>query len=62
MRVLALADEADKRLWDHLDRSLLEGVDLILSAGDLPADYLSFLTCFTGENSHQKREQNLITF
>ena len=47
MRVLALADEADKRLWDHLDRSLLEGVDLILSAGDLPADYLSFLTCFT---------------
>ena len=25
----------------------LEGVDLILSAGDLPAEYLSFLTCFT---------------
>lgn len=47
MRVLALADEADKRLWEHLDRRLLEDVELILSAGDLPAEYLSFLTCFT---------------
>jgi len=47
MRILALADEPNKRLWDNLDKKLLEGVDLILSAGDLPADYLSFLTCFT---------------
>ena len=47
MRILAIADEADKMLWDMLDRTLLEGVDLILSAGDLPAEYLSFLTCFT---------------
>lgn len=44
---MMLADVADKALWDYLDRSLLEGVDLILSCGDLPADYLSFLTCFT---------------
>lgn len=47
MRVLAIADEPYKRLWEQLDKSLLEGVDLILSAGDLPASYLSFLTCFT---------------
>ena len=47
MRILAIADVADKRLWDHLDRRLLEGVDLIISCGDLPAQYLSFLTCFT---------------
>lgn len=47
MRVLAIADEPCKRLWDHLDKTLLENVDLILSAGDLPASYLSFLTCFT---------------
>lgn len=47
MRVMAIADEPAKRLWEHLDKSLLEGVDLILSAGDLPASYLSFLTCFT---------------
>ena len=47
MRIMALSDVADKALWDYLDRGLLEGVDLILSAGDLPGEYLSFLTCFT---------------
>ena len=47
MKIMVLADVADKALWDYLDRRLLEGVDLILSSGDLPAEYLSFLTCFT---------------
>lgn len=47
MRIMVLSDIADKALWDYLDRSLLEGVDLVLSCGDLPAEYLSFLTCFT---------------
>ena len=47
MRILLLADEPDVRLWDHLDRSLLEDIDLVISCGDLPADYLSFITCFT---------------
>lgn len=47
MRIMVLSDVADKALWDYLDRRLLEGIDLILSCGDLPAEYLSFLTCFT---------------
>ena len=47
MKILLLADEPDTRLWDELDRKLLEGVDLVISCGDLPASYLSFLTCFT---------------
>ena len=47
MKILVLADTADKALWDYLDRRLLEGVELVLSCGDLPAEYLSFLTCFT---------------
>ena len=47
MKILVLADVADKALWDYLDRRLLEGVELVLSCGDLPAEYLSFLTCFT---------------
>ena len=47
MRILVLSDKADKALWDYLDRRLLEGVDLVISCGDLPAEYLSFLTCFT---------------
>ena len=47
MRILLLADEPDVRLWDHLDRSLLEDIDLVISCGDLPAEYISFITCFT---------------
>lgn len=47
MKILLLSDEPNERLWDRLDRTLLEGIDLILSCGDLPASYLSFLTCFT---------------
>lgn len=47
MRILALADKPDELLWEHLDRKLLEGVDLVISCGDLPAEYLMFLTCFT---------------
>ena len=47
MRILALSDEPSPKLWGELCREALSGVDLILSAGDLPAKYLSFLTCFT---------------
>ncbi len=47
MKILVLADHAEPKLWEYLDRSRLEGVELIISCGDLPAEYLSFLTCFT---------------
>ena len=47
MKVLALADHAEPKLWEHLDRRYLEGIDLVISCGDLPPSYLSFLTCFT---------------
>ena len=47
MRILAIADETSPRLWGDHCREALSSVDLILSAGDLPARYLSFLTCFT---------------
>lgn len=47
MKILLLADEPVPALWEHLDRHRLEGVELVLSCGDLPAAYLSFLTCFT---------------
>ena len=47
MKILLLADQAEPTLWEHLNRKRLEGVELILSCGDLPAEYLSFLTCFT---------------
>ncbi len=47
MKILVLADEPEKTLWEFLDRRKLENVDLILSCGDLPSSYLSFLTCFS---------------
>ena len=47
MKILLLADQAEPTLWEHLDRRKLEGVELVLARGDLPASYLSFLTCFT---------------
>ncbi len=43
MRILAVSDEACPALYDHYRPGRLEGYDLILSAGDLSADYLSFL-------------------
>lgn len=43
MRILALADEESKALWDYFDKSMLEGIDLIISCGDLDPRYLSFL-------------------
>ena len=47
MRILAISDEPSPRLWGEHCREALSGVDLILSAGDLPSSYLSYLTCFT---------------
>lgn len=43
MRILAIADEESKYLWDYYEKEKLEGIDLILSAGDLDPRYLSFL-------------------
>lgn len=43
MRILTIADEESRSLWDYYDKSKLEGIDLILSCGDLKAEYLSFL-------------------
>ena len=43
MRILAVSDEENKALWDYYQPGKLAGIDLILSAGDLKAEYLSFL-------------------
>lgn len=47
MRILAIADEESKYLWDYYEKEKLEGIDLILSAGDLDPRYLSFLVTFS---------------
>lgn len=47
MKILAIADHESPLLWDYFDKSYLEGIDLILSCGDLKPQYLSFLATFT---------------
>ena len=43
MKILLVSDEEDQYLWDFYKPGRLKGIDLILSAGDLKAEYLSFL-------------------
>ena len=43
MKILAVSDEECSALWDHYVPGRLNEYDLILSCGDLKAEYLSFL-------------------
>lgn len=43
MKILIVADEESKALYDYYDSSRLKDIDLILSCGDLRASYLEFL-------------------
>ncbi len=42
MKILAIADTEERCLWECFRKERFEGVDLILSAGDLDPDYLEF--------------------
>lgn len=48
MRILLLADEESKVYWDFFNKADFDGIDLIVSCGDLKASYLSFLATMTG--------------
>ena len=41
MKILVIADVEEAWLEDYYDRERMEGVELIISCGDLPARYLS---------------------
>ena len=43
MKILIISDEECPALWDYYTPGRLDGIDLILSCGDLSAKYLSFL-------------------
>ena len=43
MKVLLISDRESEYLWDYYQPGRLDGVDLILSCGDLSAKYLTFL-------------------
>lgn len=44
MKIMVVSDKESKYLWDDYQKEKLDGVELILSSGDLDPDYLSFLT------------------
>jgi len=43
MKILAVGDKESPYLWDHFDRERFGDVNLVISTGDLKADYLDFL-------------------
>ncbi len=43
MKILAVSDQESPTLWDYYKDGCLKEYDLILSCGDLKAEYLSFL-------------------
>ncbi len=43
MKLLIVADEPSQALWDYYRPGMLDSYELILSSGDLKAEYLSFL-------------------
>ncbi|MDD6101644.1 MAG: metallophosphoesterase family protein [Clostridiales bacterium] len=47
MRILILSDVPDKKYWDFYREGIFDGIDLILSCGDLPPQYLEFIVTFT---------------
>lgn len=48
MKILAIADKESKNLWDYYEPGKLDGIDLIISCGDLDPDYLQFLVTLSG--------------
>lgn len=47
MKILFLSDEENTSYWEHFQRETFADIDLIVSCGDLKAEYLSFLTTMT---------------
>lgn len=48
VKILVIADTESRSLWDFYDPSRLEGVELIISCGDLNPHYLEFLVTLSG--------------
>ena len=49
MKLLLLSDKESEYLWDYYRPGRLDGIDLILSCGDLSSKYLTFLVTMTGK-------------
>ena len=49
MKLLLISDVESPYLWDYYQPGRLDGIDLILSCGDLSSKYLTFLVTMTGK-------------
>ena len=49
MKILLLADEECSLFWDYYRPGMFDGYDLILSAGDLKGEYLSFIVTMSNK-------------
>ena len=47
MKILLVSDKESPYYWDYYQPGRLDGIDLIISCGDLDPRYLSFLATFT---------------
>jgi len=47
MKILTISDVESPYLWDYYKPGRLDGIDLIISCGDLSPQYLSFLETFS---------------
>lgn len=47
MKILFVSDEENKGYWDFFQKDVFKDIDVIVSCGDLNAEYLSFLTTMT---------------
>ena len=48
VKVLLISDQESEYYWDYYQPGRLDGVDLIISCGDLSSKYLSFLVTMGG--------------
>jgi hypothetical protein len=48
LKILCVADTVETCLYNEFDAQRFGAVDLVLSCGDLPPEYLSFLVSATG--------------
>ena len=61
MKILLLADEEVKALWDYYRPGMFDEYDLILAAGDLKGEYLTFIETLSNKplvyvpGNHDKR-------
>ena len=62
MKILCIADTVENGLYKAFDKERFGDVDLVLSCGDLPPEYLSFLVSATGQPVYYVRGNHDIRY